>query len=145
MTLVAPAAADDDDPSSSHAARTTQTPLRPIRAGLVGCGTIAASIAIGLAETDHVPHLARFGLRLSSISVTRRSETKSRMLEERFPKFVTVYESAWEVVAECELVFLCVLPDQVDGVLADLAEKGVWRREDHTLVSLVVRHCCVVS
>ncbi|KAL3778581.1 hypothetical protein ACHAW5_007036 [Stephanodiscus triporus] len=139
MTLVAPApaAADDDDPSSSRAARTNRETLRPIRAGLVGCGTIAASIAIGLAEADHVPHLARFGLRLSSISVTRRSESKSRMLEGRFPKFVTVYESAWEVVAECDLVFLCVLPDQVDGVLADLAERGVWRREDHTLVSLV--------
>jgi pyrroline-5-carboxylate reductase len=107
----------------------------------VGCGTIAHSIAIGLASSEHASHLARFGLRLASLSVTRRSECRSSDLASRFPGVVTVRDSAREVVRDSDLVFLCVLPDQVDGVLEELAEGGAWREEDHTLVSLVVRVC----
>ena len=113
-------------------------PLQPIRAGFLGCGTIASSIATGLATPDHQHHLAQNGLSLSSICVTRRSESKSSALKEKFPGVVTVYESAEEVVKNSEIVFLCVLPQHVDGVLADLREKGVWREKEHTLVSLVV-------
>jgi hypothetical protein len=135
-----PAATQTTTTTTMAAAAAAATP-RPIRAGFVGCGTIAHSIAIGLASSEHASHLARFGLRLASLSVTRRSECRSSDLASRFPGVVTVRDSAREVVRDSDLVFLCVLPDQVDGVLEELAEGGAWREEDHTLVSLVVRVC----
>ena len=139
--------ADSPSASSPAATQTTTTAAaaaatpRPIRAGLVGCGTIAHSIAIGIASPEHSSHLARFGLILTSLSVTRRSECRSSDLASRFPGIVTVRDTAREVVRDSDLVFLCVLPDQVDGVLEELAEGGAWRKEDHTLVSLVVSVC----
>ena len=135
-----PAATQTTTTTTTAAAAAAATP-RPIRAGFVGCGTIAHSIAIGLASSEHASHLARFGLRLASLSVTRRSECRSSDLASRFPGVVRVRDSAREVVRDSDLVFLCVLPDQVDGVLEELAEGGAWREEDHTLVSLVVRVC----
>jgi len=126
----------------------TSTSLQPIRAGFIGCGTIASAIATSLAEPNHKPHLAQAGYILQSICVTRRSESKSTKLKENFgTDVVTIYESADEVVASSDLIFLCVLPQQVDSVLEDLKEKGVWRKDDHTLISLVVRYlslmCCM--
>lgn len=56
-----------------------------------------------------------------------------------------MFESAEEVVANSDLVFLCVLPQQVDGVLEDLTSKGVWRKDEHTLVSLVVSIQCLFT
>lgn len=111
--------------------------LQPIRAGFIGCGTIASAIATGLATPDHGTYLAQHGLSLSSISVTRRSEGKSTKLKEDFGAVVTVYESAEDVVKNSDVVFLCVLPQHVDTVLEDLTKKCVWRPEEHTLVSLV--------
>ena len=134
-TSKSPESDEDDETTAS----TPSNPLHPIRAGFLGCGTIASSIATGLANPRHRPHLAQRGLSLSSISVTRRSESKSRRLQERFPEVVTVYDSAEEVAAHSDVVFLCVLPQHVDEVLEDLRNKEVWRSEEHTLVSLVVR------
>ena len=71
--------------------------------------------------------------------MTRRSESRSSQLKESYPDKVTVCEAAEEVVKNSELVFLCVLPQHVDDVLAELKEKGVWKEGVHTLVSLVVR------
>jgi len=48
-----------------------------------------------------------------------------------------VYDSAEEVAQNSDIVFLCVLPTQMDEVLQDLTDKGIWRTEEHTLVSLV--------
>ena len=121
----------DDGPSSS---------LKSIKAGFIGCGTIASAIATSLATPDHKIHLYKAGYILQSISVTRRSESKSSKLKENFEDVVTVYESAEEVVLNSNLIFLCVLPQQVDGVLEELTMKGVWK-SDHTLISLVVRVC----
>ena len=121
---------------------TSTSSLQPIRAGFIGCGTIAFAIATSLAEPNHKPHLAQAGYILQSICVTRRSESKSTKLKENFgTDVVTIYESADEVVANSDLIFLCVLPQQVDSVLEDLKKKGVWREDDHTLISLVVRYC----
>lgn len=111
--------------------------LQAIRAGFIGCGTIATAIATGLASPDHANYLSQYGFSIESIAVTRRSESKSTKLKEDFPSTVTVYESAEDVVTNSEIVFLCVLPQQVDTVLDDLKKKGAWRA-DHTLVSLVV-------
>ncbi len=128
----------------SHLTMSTPTitpeekPPHKIRAGFLGCGTIASSIATSLAKPDHQTHLAQNSLALTSIHVTRRSESKSNALKERFPDVVTVCETAEEVVRNSDLVFLCVLPQHVEGVLEELKEKGVWRKGEHTLVSLVV-------
>jgi hypothetical protein len=129
---------DDDVENDAPVSKSTYE-LRRIRAGFVGCGTIAYAIASGLANPEHSSYLASNGLILSSISVTRRSVSKSSLLKGNYPNVVTVYETAMEVVSNCDTVFLCVLPHQVDGVLMELADGGTWRREDHTLVSLVVR------
>jgi hypothetical protein len=117
--------------------------LQTIRAGFIGCGTIACSIASGLANPDHKTYLTENGLSISSISVTRRSEPKSSMLKEKYANVVTVYEDAEDVLKNSDVVFLCVLPQHVDSMLSELKEKGAWRKDEHTLVSLVVResHC----
>jgi hypothetical protein len=112
---------------------------QPIRAGFIGCGTIAFSIASGLANPKHSAYLLEKSLCLESIYVTRRSESRSSQLKESYPDKVTVCETAEDVVKNSELVFLCVLPQHVDGVLAELKDKGVWKEGVHTLVSLVVR------
>jgi pyrroline-5-carboxylate reductase len=111
--------------------------LRPIHAGFIGCGTIASSIIIGLATPEHTTHLANNGIQLSSISITRRSVSKSTMLQERFPTIVTIHEMAHEVVLNSDIIFLCVLPTQVDEVLTDLTERGLWKCDTHILISLV--------
>ena len=131
----------DNDKSNTSISTNDQSeliPLRPIRAGFIGCGTIASSIVVGLASPEHATHLAENGLQLSSISITRRSVSKSTMLKERFPNIVTIRDMAHEVVAESDLIFLCVLPTQVAEVLADLTERGSWKRYDERiLISLV--------
>jgi pyrroline-5-carboxylate reductase len=111
--------------------------LRPIHAGFIGCGTIASSIIIGLATPEHTIHLANNGIQLSSISITRRSTSKSTMLQERFPTIVTIHEMAHEVVLNSDIIFLCILPTQVDEVLTDLKQRGLWKCDTHILISLV--------
>ncbi|KAL3817393.1 hypothetical protein ACHAXA_011022 [Cyclostephanos tholiformis] len=148
--LASSSSVDDDVPptptpptmtskSTSTSTNTTSTNAHRrvvVRAGFVGCGTIAMSIVRGLANVDHAPYLADNGLVLSSISVTRRSTSKSSILINDYPDVVTAYDTSTEVVSNSDLVFLCVLPHQVDDVLMELVEGGAWRREDHTLVSL---------
>lgn len=51
---------------------------------------------------------------------------------------VTIYDSASDVVQNSDVVFLCVLPEQVDEVVDELKKANVWRQADHILVSLVV-------
>ncbi|KAL3759774.1 hypothetical protein ACHAWU_007518 [Discostella pseudostelligera] len=112
--------------------------LTQIKAGFIGCGTIASSIATALATPPHSTHLAQHaGLSLHSISVTKRSESKSSKLKQSFPDIVTIYDSASDVVHNSNVVFLCVLPQQVEKVLDELKKANVWRKEEHTLVSLV--------
>lgn len=61
------------------------------------------------------------------------------MLKEKYANVVTVYEDAEDVLKNSDVVFLCVLPQHVDSMLSELKEKGAWRKDEHTLVSLVVR------
>lgn len=108
----------------------------PLRAGFIGCGTIASAIASSLASPEHARHLADgAGVSLESISVTRRSEARSSALAAAFPGVVTVCDTPAEVVATSDLVFLCVLPQHVDGVLDEV--RNEWDGKRHTLVSLV--------
>ena len=105
--------------------------VEPISIGFIGCGTIASAIATGLASQKTCP------IPISSISVTKRSESKSKKLLSSFPDLVTVYDNddaAQSVVDSSDIVFLCVLPEQVDTVL----NKVCFDTKRHTLVSLLV-------
>lgn len=76
------------------------------------CGTIASAIATGLLrQTEHD---------VSTIYVTRRSERRSSALVEKFPEKVQICDDNQEICDKCELIFLCVLPQQVSSVLQDL-------------------------
>eukprot|EP00581_Thalassiosira_minuscula_P011360 CAMPEP_0183728140 /NCGR_PEP_ID=MMETSP0737-20130205/27178_1 /TAXON_ID=385413 /ORGANISM="Thalassiosira miniscula, Strain CCMP1093" /LENGTH=320 /DNA_ID=CAMNT_0025959981 /DNA_START=176 /DNA_END=1138 /DNA_ORIENTATION=+ len=116
---------------------TTKNSMIPIKAGFLGCGTIASAIATSLATPSHASNLSSAGFVTSSISVTKRSESKSSKLKETFPELVTVYDSAMDVVKHSNIVFLCVLPQQAEEMLGELKKGGVWNGEEHTLISLV--------
>ncbi len=98
------------------------------KVGFIGCGTIAAAIATGLATTD--------GL-VSSIAVSRRSKAKSDALQQNFPDLVTVHENNQDILDRSDIVFITVLPEQASEVLQSLQ----FDSERHHLVSLVVRIC----
>ncbi|CAB9515813.1 NADP oxidoreductase coenzyme F420-dependent [Seminavis robusta] len=97
----------------------------PVKVGFVGCGTIAAAIATGLATQDTVA--------IDSISVSRRSKSKSQQLKESFPDLVKVYDDNQAILNQSDIIFLCVLPNLATQVLQDLE----FDDSRHTLVSLV--------
>ena len=102
-----------------------------VKLGFIGCGTIASSIATGLLTQTEIP--------ISSIIVSRRSESKSSALVEKFGKdFVQVSDKNQLIVDSSDIIFLCVLPEQEKDVLSSLSIS-----EEKTLISLVVSICFV--
>ena len=95
----------------------------------VGCGTIAVAIATGLAtasaDTTQVS--------IESIGVSQRSTSKSAALAAQFPDLVSVYTDNQELVDSADVVFVTVLPEQVNEVLQNLK----FDPSRHVLVSLV--------
>ncbi len=98
----------------------------PSTIGFIGCGTIACAIATGLLTQNEIP--------VSKIYVSRRSESKSSLLAEKFGDRVSVCDDNQDIVNSCDVVFLCVLPAQEEEVLT-----GLDIGKENTLVSLVVR------
>ncbi|MCB1390060.1 MAG: NAD(P)-binding domain-containing protein [Rhodobacteraceae bacterium] len=88
------------------------------RIGLVGTGHIAAPIARFLAARGH------------AVTVTRRSEAVSAALAQSHG--IAVLGSAQAVVDACEIVFLCLRPQQAEAVIAPLTF-----RADHAVVSVM--------
>jgi pyrroline-5-carboxylate reductase len=99
-----------------------------IKVGFLGCGTIAAAIATGLATQNKV--------KVASIAVSHRSASKSKALQESFPDLVSIHEDNQEIVDQSDIVFLCVLPKYASQVLQDLQ----FDNTKHSLVSIVVRN-----
>eukprot|EP00586_Coscinodiscus_wailesii_P015025 CAMPEP_0172507524 /NCGR_PEP_ID=MMETSP1066-20121228/204252_1 /TAXON_ID=671091 /ORGANISM="Coscinodiscus wailesii, Strain CCMP2513" /LENGTH=295 /DNA_ID=CAMNT_0013285091 /DNA_START=65 /DNA_END=949 /DNA_ORIENTATION=- len=101
-----------------------------LKVGFLGCGVIATSIAKGLltqsSDTDN-------GIPITSIAITKRSEQKSKSLRDSHPDKVTIYDDPQHVVDNSDLVFLCVLPQQVESLLSRIS----FDETRHTLVSLV--------
>ena len=97
----------------------------PLTVGFIGCGTIAAAIATGLATQSSVS--------IGSICVSRRSESKSSALVAQHPNLVTVHDDNQDIVDRCELIFVCVLPQQMSEILQSLR----FDSKRHTIVSLV--------
>jgi ornithine cyclodeaminase/alanine dehydrogenase-like protein (mu-crystallin family) len=118
---------------NSHAFRmTSTTSLSACKVGFIGCGTIAAAIATGLATVDDDDNEEPL---VQSMAISRRSQTKSDALKERFPDLVTVHEDNQEILDQADIIFITVLPQQASEVLQSLK----FDLERHHLVSLVVR------
>jgi ornithine cyclodeaminase/alanine dehydrogenase-like protein (mu-crystallin family) len=109
---------------------TSTTSLSACKVGFIGCGTIAAAIATGLATVDDDDEPL-----VQSMAISRRSQTKSDALKERFPDLVTVHEDNQEILDQADIIFITVLPQQASEVLQSLK----FDLERHHLVSLVVR------
>jgi pyrroline-5-carboxylate reductase len=98
---------------------------RSVSIGFIGCGAIASAIATGLANQSRIP--------IDKIVVTRRSESKSRLLQSKFPNLVSVCDCNQDVVDQADIIFVTVLPDQTSSVLQELS----FNQQRHLLVSLV--------
>lgn len=99
-------------------------PDEPTSLGFVGCGTIAEAIVTGL--------LTQRQFKISKVFVSRRSESKSSFLAKKFPKQVIVCDKNQDIASHCDILFLCVLPEQEKHILKNL-DIG----QDTCLVSLV--------
>ncbi len=98
-----------------------------IKLGFIGCGTIASSIATGLLTQTQVP--------IASMIVSRRSESKSSALIEKFgDNIIQISDENQVIVDRSDIIFLCVLPEHEQEVLGQLEIC-----KEKTLVSLVVR------
>ncbi|KAL7578385.1 hypothetical protein ACA910_012785 [Epithemia clementina (nom. ined.)] len=95
------------------------------RIGFIGTGTIASAIVSGLATQSSI--------QVKSIAVSKRSESKSKYLVEKFPDLVTVYDDNQSLVNDADIIFLTVLPQQTKSVLESIKFDG----SRHLLVSLV--------
>ena len=118
-------------PNTSRLSGTTSDGLEQeqngVKLGFIGCGTIASAIATGLLTQDQI--------NISSVALSRRSESKSKALVEKFgDDVIQVSDDNQFIVDNCDIIFLCVLPQQEEQVLSQLKIS-----EEKTLVSLVVR------
>jgi len=103
----------------------------PSTIGFIGCGTIACAIATGLLTQTEFP--------VSKVYVSRRSESKSSALAEKFGEKIVVCDDNQEIADYCDAIFVCVLPQQEEQVLRSL-KLG----DDKTLISLVVRSHMII-
>jgi pyrroline-5-carboxylate reductase len=110
------------DQQNQHEADQSEASLT---VGFIGCGTIAAAIATGLASQSSVS--------IDSICVSRRSESKSSALAAQYPNLVTVHDENQDIVDRCDLIFVCVLPQQTSEIMQSLQ----FDSKRHTVVSLV--------
>ena len=104
----------------------SETRLNGARIGFLGCGTIASAIAKGIATQTHVP--------ITSIAVTKRSESKSSKLLNEFPSLVSIHDDNQGILDESDLLFLCVLPQLTNEILQGVS----FDESRHNLISLVV-------
>jgi pyrroline-5-carboxylate reductase len=93
--------------------------------GFIGCGTISTAIVTGIAKQTRVD--------IARISVSRRSRQKSDDLAKTFPDLVTVHDDNQEIIDKCDIIFLCVLPEQANNVVRDLQ----FETHRHKLISIV--------
>ena len=78
--------------------------------GFIGFGTIASSIATGIAKQTQVP--------IQSMTVTRRSQAKSTALQKDFPALTTITDDVQVIIDRAtDFIFLCLLPETLQSVL----------------------------
>lgn len=112
--------------SKLASSKDTEEDNNGLRLGFIGCGTIASAIINGfLTQTD---------LFISSVTISRRSESKSQALNQKYGnEIIEISDDNQHTVDNSEIIFLCVLPEQEEEVLTNLNID-----EKKTLVSLVV-------
>lgn len=93
--------------------------------GFIGCGTIASAMVVGFAKQSKIP--------IHSIIVSKRSESKSSLLQQQFPDLVIIEDDNQNIVNRADIVFLTVLPKQASQVVQGLQ----FQPDKHVLVSLV--------
>ena len=108
------------------AASSTVASAKWPRIGFVGCGTIASAIVTGLCTLPDTM------ARPSSIIVSPRNRAKSAALRAAFPAIVSVAKSNQAVVDQCDVIFLCVVPQVARRVVAALAFK-----QEQTVISVI--------
>ena len=116
----------------AHLEKVESSEEKGIRVGILGFGTIASAIATGLLTQNEIP--------IQYISITKRSERKSKSFKSQFPDKVRLITERGppglqQIVEDSDLVLLCVLPQQVDDILKEITLDST----RHTLISLVVR------
>jgi len=116
----------------AHLEKVESSEEKGIRVGILGFGTIASAIATGLLIQNEIP--------IQYISITKRSERKSKSFKSQFPDKVRLITERGppglqQIVEDSDLVLLCVLPQQVDDILKEITLDST----RHTLISLVVR------
>lgn len=99
-----------------------------VTVGFIGMGTIASSISTGLLSSPVSSS------KISSVIVTKRSETKSSQLKEKFGSIIEITEDLQYIVDKSDVVFLCVLPTQTETVLKGIDFKSFDKK---ILISLV--------
>ena len=106
--------------------------LNNLSVGFLGCGTIASSIARGLAKDSNTPN----SISISKMVVSERSRSKSQALVDDLSGDaiqISRTTNNQAIVDECDLIFLTVLPQQASDVLQSLQ----FDPHRHVLVSLV--------
>jgi len=114
----------------AHLEKVESSEEKGIRVGILGFGTIASAIATGLLTQNEIP--------IQYISITKRSERKSKSFKSQFPDKVRLITERGppglqQIVEDSDLVLLCVLPQQVDDILKEITLDST----RHTLISLV--------
>jgi pyrroline-5-carboxylate reductase len=82
--------------------------------GFLGCGKISSALCRGFASQ---PIATR---RPAKILVSRRSEAKSRCLQEEFPDLIEVSDSNEDIVRRSNVIFLGLLPAAAESELPHL-------------------------
>jgi len=115
---------------------TLPTSTKDLKVGFVGFGTIANAIAVGLGIHDPSSSSSNSEVSFSHLHVSQRSTAKSQALLAQFgASRVTVADSSdnQPILNSSDLIFLCVLPEQLEAVLSSLT----FDPSRHTLISLV--------
>jgi len=92
--------------------------------GFIGCGTIASSIVTGLLTQNEIP--------ISTVYVSRRSQSKSSALAQKYGDQIVICDDNQKIVDSCGTLFICVLPEKEEEIIS-----GLTIGNDKTLVSLV--------
>ena len=113
----------------------TMSSVPPAKYGFVGVGTMSSAIVRGLCTLDQPP---------PSIVLSPRGAEKSAALAKEFGSIVSVAASNQEVVDQCDVIFIGVLPKQTEEVVRALNFKA-----SQTVCSLVstapmalLQECC---
>lgn len=95
-----------------------------MKLGIIGTGNMGTILTEAMCEANAVFP--------SSVTVTNRTKAKALMLKDKYPE-LTVEEDAIEVAKQSDLIFICVKPLDVFGILQEIKSSIT---EDKCVVSI---------